>query len=136
VLRAARLGRPRVTFVRFPYFVGERAEMHFGMSEGGAHFLRARYALTRVQEADLGWRGGGLTRRWTIHSVFEPEAGVLPGPEADVRLVFDVPVHAPGTSLSARLPSYWELRVVGDTTAGPFDERFLLPIYERTAVAP
>jgi hypothetical protein len=121
-------GRPHVAFARFPYFPGEPAELHFGMSEGGATFRRVRYLLTRVEEVHER-RLGRPRRSWTI--VAECVATEPPGPGADVRLVFDVPAHAGGTSLSATDPRYWELRVVGETAAGDFDESFLVPIYDR-----
>jgi hypothetical protein len=47
-----------------------------------------------------------------------------------------VPEHELGTRLSAALPTYWELRVVGETTSGPFDEALLVPVYERPAAEP
>jgi hypothetical protein len=131
--RSTGRGRAHASFTQFPYFLGGPVELHFGVSEGGATFLSARYLLTRVQEVDFGFLGGGPRRRWKVVSECVPEEGVLPGPGADVRLVFDAPAHEVGTTLSAALPTYWELRVVGETTSGPFDEVLLVPVYARPA---
>jgi hypothetical protein len=122
-------GQPRVSFCKFPYVTGEPVELHFGVSSGGANFLRARFFLRRIEErAQLG------STEPRMHATFRaecgPPRGVMPGAGADVRLVFEVPADAGGTALSARYPSYWELEVVGDTTKGAFAERFLIPIYD------
>jgi hypothetical protein len=126
-------GRGRVSFVRFPHFTGETVELHFGMNPGGATFLRGRFVLRRIQEVDAAWHVGGPRRTQTFAQECTLDDGVLPGPDADVRLRFDVPADAGGTSLASRLPSYWELAVVGETTKGAFDETFLVPVYERPA---
>jgi hypothetical protein len=131
--RSSGRGRGQVSFVRFPYFPGEPLELHFGMNSGGATFLHARYALRRIREVDAWWYDGGPRREVTFAAECCPAEGVLPGPESDVRLLFDVPANAGGTSLASRMPSYWELAVVGETTKGAFDETFLVPIYERPA---
>jgi hypothetical protein len=126
-------GRGRVAFVAFPYFADAPVELHFGMRGGGATFLRARYVLRRIQEVDGTWWRGGPRRTATFAAECVLADGVLPGPDADVRLRFDVPRDAGGTRLSGRWPSYWELAVVGETTHGPYCESFLVPIYERPA---
>jgi len=128
--------RAFAAFVRFPYHPGEPVEVHFGMEPGAATFLRARYVLRRVEEFEASWFAGGPQRGSTYAAECLLPEGVLPGPESDVRLLFDVPAGAGGTSLSAPLPSYWELLVVGETTKGWFDETFLVPVYERPAAAP
>lgn len=135
VWRATSGGRAHLTFTRFPYVPGEPAELHFGMSEGGADFLRARFLLQRIEEAPGGCLGQApvCVLRQCIPCV--PPGGALPGPGVDVRLVFDVPADAGGTALSAPFPIYWELEVSGDTTKGEFLEQFLVPIYERPAGA-
>lgn len=128
-------GRPFAAFVRFPYHPGEQVELHFGMGVGGPTFLRARFVLQRIREVDGWWFVGGPRRTVALAMECRPPEGVLPGSEADVRLLFDVPADAGGTSLSAPLPSYWELLVVGETTKGWFDETFLVPVYERPAAS-
>jgi hypothetical protein len=133
--RVACRGRPHVAFVRFPYFAGERVRLHFGMSEGGVSFQRARYVLRRVQEMRGGLLGQFPWCRQTAALTALAPDGVLPGPGTDVVLEFDVPPDAGGTSLSAPYPAYWELDVTGDTTGGAFEERFLVPIYERPDAA-
>jgi hypothetical protein len=105
----------------------------FGVTEGGVTFHGAWYVLRRIEEAPEGWLGQSPRCIPTFAVAAVPEKGVLPGPGTDVVLDFGVPETAGGTNLSAPYPSYWELQVTGDTSGGEFDERFLIPIYERTA---
>jgi hypothetical protein len=124
-------GTTRVSYAKFPFHPGERVTLRFAVSEGGASFRRARFHLRHVREhVAHGWIRAALTQS-TI--VIDRPPGMLPGPEEEIELTFDVPEGAPGTRLSDpdSEPSYWVLDVVADTSAGPFTESFLVPIYER-----
>jgi hypothetical protein len=128
-------GDSNLYFTKFPYHPGETVTLHFGMSEGGAQFRRVEFSLFHVREFKGGWlgmqRGTGAAPR----GVERRPPGLLPGPDFDVEVSFDVPAEAPGTRLADDLPSYWVLDVRGVTSAGPYVERFLVPIYERPAPA-
>lgn len=132
-LRTRAIGTGRLLFGRFPYFPGERAEMTFGMDEGGTTFDAVRFILRRYEEGPEGRISARC--RVTYETEFVPDPGILPGPENHVRLAFDIPADAGGTSLAARWPRYWELEVAGETTHGPYRGMFLVPVYERPAEA-
>jgi hypothetical protein len=126
--RVSRFGAARLSFTRFPYVPGEPVTLHFGMSPDGASFERAEFRLMRVKES----RRGLARSAWPeLMFVERRPPGLLPGPDADVEVSFDVPADAPGTRLSDSPPAYWLLEVVADTSAGPYAETFLVPIYER-----
>jgi hypothetical protein len=124
------VGTAHVSFTKFPFHPGERVTLHFGMSEGGAQFERASFCLRRVLEPrsravpahSAPWRLGLRENR---------PPGELPGGNQFVTLEFDVPANAFGTHLSAPRPEYWALDVLANTSAGPYVESFLIPIYER-----
>jgi hypothetical protein len=127
------VGTAHVTFTRFPYHPGERVTLHFGMSEGGAQFQRAAFCLRRIEVArgisPLEFRGA--RRYFGIRAERPP--GELPGSDHHVAIEFDLPADVAGTHLSASPPSYWTLDVIANTSAGPYVESFLIPIYERPA---
>jgi hypothetical protein len=131
---ASGLGKAHLSFARFPFHPGERAEMTFGFEEGGASFEHVRYVLRRYVESPDGERGRGARCDAVAQIEFAPPEGLLPGPDQYVTLAFDIPADAGGTRLSARWPSYWELEVVGRTNRGPYRVLFLIPVYERPAV--
>ena len=125
------IGGGHVSYSRFPFHPGERVTLYFGMSAGGATFERAVFCLRAIVEGS----GGSLGVPNSTHAVRELRQhrppGLLPGPATDVELSFDVPASAAGTSLSTVDPHYWVLEVVANTSAGPYVESFLVPIYER-----
>jgi hypothetical protein len=133
--RAHGAGSMRVSYAKFPFHPGERVTLYFGASEGGASFHRVAFHLRHVREVargPFGWRGAYAASTITV----ERPPGLLPGPEQDVEIVFDVPARAPGTCLSDALPQYWSLDVVANTSAGPYCESFLVPIYDRPSALP
>jgi hypothetical protein len=129
--RAQRAGDGRATYANFPFHPGERVTLYFGMSDGGASFERVEFALRHVKEFADGW---GRWRRGAV-ATFELKEhrppGLLPGPGQDVELSFDLPARARTTRLSADPPEYWVLDVRGNTSAGPYAESFLVPVYAR-----
>ena len=129
IVRERLIGTSRLSYARFPFFTGERAELTFGLDEGGATFQAARYTLRRYEETPHGWMSGRC--RVTFESEFVPEPGILPGPENGIFLRFDIPADAGGTALSAVWPRYWELEIAGETTHGPYRVMVLVPVYER-----
>jgi hypothetical protein len=128
-------GDSHLTFTKFPFHPGEAVTLYFRMAEGGAQFHRVEFCIAHVEE----YGGGMLDLERRIRRLFtgfdRRPPGPLPGPDYDVELTFDVPEVAPGTCISDRFPHYWVLEVRGATTAGPYFERFLVPIYERPAAA-
>lgn len=127
------VGTAYVAFTKFPFHPGERVTLHFGMSEGGARFERAAFCLRFIEEASgalIGRRLDGV-RYFGVREDRPP--GELPSGDQHVILEFDVPEDAGGTSLSSSPRTYWTLDVVANTSAGPYVESFLIPIYERPA---
>jgi len=116
----------------FPFPTGERAEFTLGVSDGGAEIRDATLTLRHFRESRDGTgSGGGLP----LCTLAVQESGT-PAPRdflhgVDQRVAFDVPADAPGTVISSAHPSYWELEVRGRTSAGLYEERFLVPVYER-----
>lgn len=129
------VGTAHVTFAKFPFHPGERVTLHFGMSEGGARFERAAFCLRHVEEAPAHpfERRGEDIRYFGISEHRPP--GELPGGGHHVVLEFDVPEGAGDTRLSESPRVYWALDVLANTSAGPYVESFLIPIYERPAAA-
>ena len=127
------VGTAHVSFAKFPFHPGERVTLRFGMSEGGAQFERASFNLRRIEEAPrkpVTWPRGP----WKYFSLVEHRPpGGLPGPDHYVTLEFDLPDDVAGTDLSASPRAYWTLDVVANTSAGPYVESFLIPVYERPA---
>lgn len=128
------MGDTRLTYSKFPFHPGERVTLFFGMSDGGAQFRRAEFRLFHAREFRDGTLGlqRGTEVGVAIREHHPPSP--LPGPDFDVEVAFNVPDDAMGTRLTDDLPQYWVLEVRGSTTAGPYFERFLVPIYERPAV--
>jgi hypothetical protein len=129
------VGTAYVSFTKFPFHPGERVTLHFGMSEGGAQFERAAFCLRRIEVAPgISPREfRGARRHFGIRLDSPP--GELPGSDQHVTIEFDLPADVAGTHLSASPPSYWTLDVIANTSAGPYTESFLIPIYERPAAA-
>lgn len=127
------IGDGHVWYSRFPFHPGEKVTLYFGMSEGGATFERATFHLRAIEETTHGGLGvpNSTVVTWMAREHRPP--GPLPGPRTDVQLAFDLPDDAPGTQLSAVDPHYWVLEVVANTSAGPYFESFLVPIYARPA---
>ncbi len=127
------VGTAYVSFTKFPFHPGERVTLHFGMSAGGAQFERAAFCLRRIEVAPgfspLQTRGA---RRHSGMRLDRPP-GELPGSDHHVTIEFDLPEDVAGTHLSASPPAYWTLDVIANTSAGPYTESFLIPIYERPA---
>jgi hypothetical protein len=130
-LRLVGAGTTHVWFTRFPYAPGERVTLHFGASDGGARFDRATFTLLRIEETPGAWIRSQHILQPTFCLEDRRPPGALPGPGQDVLVEFDVPADAGGTRLSAPLPEYWVLHVGGETSAGPYAESFLIPIYDR-----
>jgi hypothetical protein len=124
-----RAGQVRLATVGFPLFVGERIELSFGVSDGGAKFHRGSVLLRCLEQCP--------GRKPTVFHVwsewFDLDRDTLPGPGNDTLLRFDVPAGLRGTRLDVPDACCWELRVMGTTDRGPVSEMFLVPIYERPA---
>ncbi len=125
--RAVGAGSVHVWFVRFPYATGDRAQLHFGVSEGGAAISDVEFALVCTAETPMSLDRTERNAVGCVEPAERPPSEVTPG--NDVPLVFDVPANAPGTRLAPVAPVYWELVVVGTSRIGEFHERLLVPIY-------
>jgi len=127
------VGTGHVSFDRFPFHPGERVTLRFGMSPGGANFERVAFCLRHVQETPPGRFAAAHTVIWRLGLHESRPPGDLPGGDHFVTLEFDVPATAHGTCLSGPRPAYWALDVLANTSAGPYVESFLIPIYARPA---
>jgi hypothetical protein len=117
---------------RFPLFVGERAEMTFGVSEGGADLTDVQITLRRLRESrdEAGPDATAPFCEQTLHEAEPPPESTLPA-GVHRRVVFDVPADAPGTTILSARVLYWEVRVQALADGRPYEELFLVPLYAR-----
>jgi hypothetical protein len=128
-------GTTHVSFAKFPFHPGETVTLFVGTSDGGATYRHAEFHLHHVEGFSHAAPATAGTLRKHFHTVLSRPPGLMPGPQQDVEISFDLPPDVPGTSLSSPPASYWVLDVVANTSAGPYAESFLIPIYARPAGA-
>lgn len=133
--RLRTFGGTRVTYVEFPYAPAGTLRVRFGIDEDGGQFRALSVDLECIAERLVPLPIGRWTRCLRLHGDTRQihESHRLPGPGSDIEFAFDLPPGLPGTDLSAPFPTYWQLRVRGSTTGGPYEETFLLPVYAADA---
>ncbi len=139
VLQRIRAGSPRLSWAKFPFFVGDRFEASFVCGRP-LHVTGPVRATLRCVEQTLGEDSSGRpeVHPYAIYArseTFEPPQARLTA--FDVR--FDVPGTVPGTDLSKQESTYWLLEVRAPLEGPDFSTQFLVPIYSRassTAAAP
>jgi hypothetical protein len=120
-------GKLRLSYARFPFFVGGRVDLVLGVSDGGARFTQATFVLALLEEFP-----GRTPLVWATWSApFEVRDDVLPGPGNDMTLRFEVPSDLRGTDFLAARPRCFALFVEAHTDRGKLRERFLVPVYDR-----
>jgi hypothetical protein len=128
------MGHVALGYLKFPVHPGERASFTLGVSEGGAAILDASVVLRHYRESRDGTGpGSGLPLATAEIRAAEPLPPAEFAPGVHRRVEFDVPAGAAGTAISSANPSYWALEIRGRTRAGPYEERFLVPVYEKPA---
>lgn len=123
-------GATRVVFRNPPIRPGETVLLEFAHDGSGGSFHTIAWTLRRIEEHP-GEEVAGRNDAYLTAEVSSAPYADLPPPEPGSSVEFEVtlPPGAGGTLLAARFPHYWELEVRGDTTNGPYLERFLLPVY-------
>jgi hypothetical protein len=128
------MGHVTLGYLKFPVHPGERASFTLGVSEGGAAILDAEVVLRHFRESRDGTGpGSGLPLATAEIAAAEPLPPAEFTPGVHRRVEFDVPADAPGTAISSANPSWWAVEIRGRTRAGPYEERFLVPVYEKPA---
>jgi hypothetical protein len=126
-------GTTHVSYAKFPFHPGETVKLSVGTSDGGATYRRADFHLRYYRSVAYSARDAARRLTPSFQRTVHRPPGLLPGPEQDVEIEFEVPADAPVTCLSASALSWWVLDIVANTSAGPYCESFLVPIYERPA---
>lgn len=132
VLRLRTFGPTTVAFLEFPYLAVGPLRLQFSVGVGGGRFHEMRIDLECLTERLVPLPIGRWTRCLRLHgdTQLRRQGDLLPEPGSGIEIEFEIPSGLPGTHLSAPFPTYWQLRVRGPTTAGAYDETFLLPVYE------
>ncbi len=136
VARAVRYGRTRLVYEQFPVHPGQTLSLRFEMSRPRP-FDRLLFRLVAVEEE---YQQSDESTRIVPYRTLEmarevPGSDAGPDGSGGVRIQFEIPADAPGTSLTDRPPHYWSLVVHGDTPGADYHEQFLVPIYERFAAS-
>jgi hypothetical protein len=129
---SATSGASRITYLERPYRVGQPVTVRFGLGDGATIFWKARYLLACYEER--AYPAGsdspfGFARRELYREVARVPADHVPEAGSDIDIPFSPPEHLKPTCLRQRQRTYWEFRVIAETESGPFDERFMVPVY-------
>ncbi len=125
-------GASRVTYLERPYRLGEPVTVRFGLAEGATIFWKARYLLACYEERGhpAGSRSPfGFSRRQLYREMAAVPPDHVPEAGSDVDIPFSRPESVRSTRLRQRYRIYWEFRVIAETESGPFEERFMVPVY-------
>lgn len=126
------MGQVVLGYLRLPVHPGEHAEFTLGVSEGGAEIRDAEVVLRHYRESRDGTGpGSGLPLSTAVIAASAPASPSTFVSGVHRKVEFDIPADADVTSISSAHPSYWMLEVRGRTRAGPYEGRFLVPIYAR-----
>ncbi len=134
-------GAARVTFVDAPYRPGQPIRLYFGLRGAGrAENLRFHLRCVRESASPLPpvlsaflMSDAEGEELWCRCPTAPLDPATVSEPDSDIELHFSPPAEAPGTSLAATYPTYWELLVEGDTNVGRYEDRFLIPVYDADA---
>jgi hypothetical protein len=124
-------GKSRLSFPRFPFFLGERLHVVFSPNR----FAQLRFTLRHVEERfEQHGHGRNRTTSLVCYELYRDERTAEPGAlEPEVRVAFDLPAEP---HLSNRLDAppirYWELLVEADEPGLDFATTFVLPVYARS----
>jgi len=134
VARALRYGRTRLVYEQFPVHPGETLSLRFEMSRTRPFDSLTFRLLAVEEEYQQSENSTHIAAYRTLEMVREvPGSESEPDGSGGVRVRFEIPADAPGTSLADRPPHYWSLVVHGDAPGADYHEQFLVPVYERFA---
>ncbi len=131
--RRLEYGRTFLHFGRFPFLLGETADLRLVPPRHARRLGELEVTLRCVEERIQATRHGGRTTlsvaRWQMWAEARKVAPAgLAG--SGLQLSFDLPGDPGlGTDLSATPPRYWELSVKGEAPGVDFASTFLVPVY-------
>jgi len=129
--RSMKYGAARITFDRFPFFLGETMDVRLACRGRLDRFrkLSVTVRFIKVKREQSGSSSDNVCyQHWAEQLVFD---------ESLLRGVRELPISVPlpdgdyGTWLSGDSPRYWEFEAKGEGPGIDFLARFLLPVYER-----
>lgn len=128
-LRRLRFGRTRVLFRSFPFFLGQRLTVTFC---GGKRLAGRRLSVTLrcIEEALRSPSKYRPDKQIVSYRKHHAEATVEADGQGRAAIAFPLPKEAPGTRLSANLPTYWELIVKSRPPGPAYEGIFLMPVYD------
>jgi hypothetical protein len=132
-LRSVKCGNSSLRFNAFPFFLGERLSARFFAPDRLAGFRSMDITLRCVEERlEKYGDSKGNARCYQLYgdSVRIEGAGRDPG-DLEIPIAFDLPADARPTSLSARLPVFWEIEIKADVPGIDYKRTFLVPVYAR-----
>jgi hypothetical protein len=133
LVRRLEYGRTFLHFGRFPFLLGETADLWLAPPRHpgrlGELEVTLRCVEERIQEVRRGTRTTLSVARWQMWAdARKVDAAGLAG--SGLQLSFDLPRDPGlGTDLSATPPRYWELSVKGEAPGVDFASTFLVPVY-------
>lgn len=134
-------GAGRIAFRRFPFHLGDRAELAYVPARRLKGVTRLSCTLRCIRESFVTTQVQGKTRTEIVSSVLHHETLELSGDalnashDRSVPLSFHLPADAEPTRLLDRPPVYWQLQISAETPGIDLDSRFLVPIYARPGPA-
>ncbi len=122
-----RFGSTRARFGRFPFYPGTELIVTF---EGGPKLSNTPLAVSLrcVEERALGFDDSpGLE----CYAIYHDQQQYATDSKGQAAISFSLPADVPGTCLSRKMPTYWELIVKAQITNGRYEGLFLMPVYSK-----
>jgi hypothetical protein len=141
LLQLVRYGSGRLSLDRFPLFPGETFDVY--LRPGRPLPATTLTATLRCVEERYETRGRGENRSQQVvsYELYADSKTVHVSPSAvgysGIRLRFEIPPgtsNLPGTRLSERPPTYWELRLDAASPGADYEATFLIPVYTKGQV--
>jgi hypothetical protein len=122
-----RFGRTQVRFGRFPFYPGTELTVTF---EGGERLsiTPLSVSLRCIEERSVGFDESPSLECFAIYLDQQQVATNFKG---QATISFPLPEDVPGTCLSRKMPTYWELIVKAQIPNGRYEGLFLMPIYSQ-----
>ena len=124
-----RFGKTWVRFSRFPFHPGETLAVTF---EGGPKLesLNLSVGLRCIEEKlSDGIDNPGLR----CYEVYLDQRACATDYSGRASITFSLPGDVPGTQLSQKTPTYWELVIEAEAPGGCYAGTFLMPIYAKAS---
>lgn len=134
LIRWIRLGRGRLTFATFPFYLGERLAASLIVPGSDSSTVSFRATLRCIEER-WATRSEGSSSRYAVvsYEIYSaqqtPDAAVGQGSRG-WPFAFALPRHLPPTRLSERPARYWQLDIDGQAAGTAHRATFLVPVYE------